>query len=376
MPVAASSRVVLYGATGYTGELTAREMARRGMRPVLAGRARKRLDKLAAELGGFEVQVADVHDPPSVAALVEEGDVLVTTVGPYTRWGEPALMAALTKHAHYLDATGESTFIRRVFEFAGPRAESEGVALLTAMGFDWVPGNLAGTLALHEAGAHARRVRIGYFSDTSLAGTGVTSAISGGTRATIASTMLDSAFAYREGRIARERPARRVAHFATHDGREEPALSVGSSEHFTLPRLAAQLLEVDVYIGGTGAASRPAQVLAAGADAAGRIPGTKAGLGFVARRLVRGSSGGPSHASRARVRSLVTATAYDLDGAELHSVRLEGPNGYDLTAAFLAWGAERIAAGELLSDGAIGPVEAFGLEELEGAAREYGLART
>jgi len=72
----------------------------------------------------------------------------------------------------------------------------------------------------------------------------------------------------------------------------------------------------------------------------------------------------------------VTATAYDLDGAELHSVRLEGPNGYDLTAAFLAWGAERIAAGELLSDGAIGPVEAFGLEELEGAAREYGLART
>src|SRR5262245_16954388 len=127
MPVPASSRVVLYGATGFTGELTAREMARRGMRPVLAGRGRKRLEKLAEELGGLDVALADISEPRSVAALVEEGDVLVTTVGPFARWGEPALMAALTRRAHYLDCTGESTFVRRVFETAGPRAASEGV---------------------------------------------------------------------------------------------------------------------------------------------------------------------------------------------------------------------------------------------------------
>ena len=54
-------------------------------------------------------------------------------------------------------------------------------------------------------------------------------------------------------------------------------------------------------------------------------------------------------------------------------MRLEGPNGYDLTAAFLAWGAERAAAGALLSDGALGPVDGFGLDELEAAAREHGL---
>ena len=91
-------RIVLFGATGYTGELTARAMVRRGARPVLAARARA-WSELAAELGGLETSVADVHDPPSVAALVEEGDVLVTTVGPFTRWGEPALMAALTQRA-------------------------------------------------------------------------------------------------------------------------------------------------------------------------------------------------------------------------------------------------------------------------------------
>ena len=80
------------------------------------GRARKRLEKLAAELGGLEVALADVTSRASVAALVDEGDVLVTTVGPFARWGEPALMAALTQARHYLDATGESTFVRRVFE--------------------------------------------------------------------------------------------------------------------------------------------------------------------------------------------------------------------------------------------------------------------
>ena len=70
------------------------------------------------------------------------------------------------------------------------------------------------------------------------------------------------------------------------------------------------------------------------------------------------------------------ASAHDGDGNELSRVRLEGPNGYDLTAAFLAWGAERAAAGGLLGDGALGPVDGFGLDELEAAAREYGLTAT
>ena len=99
-----------------------------------------------------------------------------------------------------------------MFEFARAARESEGVALLTAMGYDWVPGNLAGALALHEAGAHARRVRIGYFFDTRRRRRR-RRAMSGGTRATAAGAMLDSGFAFRDGRLVDERPARRVTHF-------------------------------------------------------------------------------------------------------------------------------------------------------------------
>ena len=83
-----SSRIVLFGASGYTGDLTAREMVARGMTPVLAGRRREPLEALATELGGLEIKLADVENPASVHALVEKGDVLVSTVGPFMRFGE------------------------------------------------------------------------------------------------------------------------------------------------------------------------------------------------------------------------------------------------------------------------------------------------
>ena len=90
-----TARIVLFGATGYSGRLTAEAMVERGMRPVLAARSRDKLEALAGELGEeLELAVADVSDPPSVRALVDKGDVLVTTVGPFVRWGAPAAAAA------------------------------------------------------------------------------------------------------------------------------------------------------------------------------------------------------------------------------------------------------------------------------------------
>src|ERR1035437_2921878 len=102
------------------------------------------------------------RSPASVGALVGRGDVLVSTVGPFARWGAPAVEAALAAGAHYIDSTGEGVFISRVFEEWGPRAASAGVGLLTAFGYDFVPGNLAGGLALAEAGGDAARAGMAY----------------------------------------------------------------------------------------------------------------------------------------------------------------------------------------------------------------------
>ena len=161
---AMAARIVLFGATGYTGRLAAEAMVERGLKPVLAARSKDKLDALAGELGGgLETATADVADPPSVRALVESGDVLVTTVGPFARFGAPAAAAATTAGAHYIDSTGEPPFIREVFERYGPAADQAGIGMLTAFGYDWVPGNLAGGLALERAGELATRVDVGYF---------------------------------------------------------------------------------------------------------------------------------------------------------------------------------------------------------------------
>ena len=363
-----ASRIVLFGATGYTGDLTARELVRRGQRPVLAARNADRLSALAAELGGLRTQVADVSDPASVAALVGPGDVLVSTVGPFMRFGDVALNAAIAKRAHYLDSTGEGPFIRKVFDQAGPRAQDAGVGLLTAMGYDFVPGNLAGALALREGGADVRRLDIGYFWTGTSAG-----GMSGGTRASAAGVALEPALTWRDGRLIAERGAKRVRSFERRPGKEAPGVSIGSTEAYALPRLQRDVWHVDTYLGWFGPASRPFQAVAAMTAVAAKIPGVKAGLGALTARLVKGSTGGPDAAARAKTRSIVVAEGFDVSGTKIAHVRLEGPNGYDLTASFLAWGAEQAAAGNLKGTGALGPVDGFGLDELEAAAAAAGL---
>lgn len=364
-------RIVLFGATGYTGELTARALVARGQRPVLAARSAPRLEPLATELGGLETAIADVKQPETVRALVERGDVLISTVGPFARWGAPAVEAAIVAGAHYLDSTGEGSFLRRVFEHDGPAAARAKVGLVTAFGYDWVPGNLAGGMALAEAGDAAARVQIGYFNT----GGGGSGTMSGGTRASAAGVLVEDSFGHRDGRLVTERGARRSATFELRPGKRARAVSVGSSEHFTLPRLARGLSEVDVYLGWFGAASRPMQGLSLATDVATRVPGVRGALTSALGRAVKGSTGGPDAAARAKTRSLILASAHDAAGRTLAAVRLEGVNGYDFTAAMLAWGAERAAAGELTGTGALGPVDGFGLEVLTDGVAQAGISR-
>jgi short subunit dehydrogenase-like uncharacterized protein len=365
-----AGRIVLFGATGYTGDLTARALVGRGQRPVLAARNPERLERLATELGGLETRVADVARPETVRALVEPGDVLVSTVGPFTRWGEPALEAAIAGRAHYLDSTGEGPFIREVFERFGPRAQAAGIGLLTAMGYDWVPGNLAGALALRDAGEAATRVEIGYFAPGAGGG-----GMSGGTRASAAGVMLEPSFAWRDGRLITERGAKRARSFGLKPGREAMAVTVGSSEHFALPRLHPGLRQVDVFLGWFGPASRPMQAFSAATAAVTKVPGVKSGMQALFERLVKGSTGGPDAAERAKSSSLVLAEAFDARGAKLSEVRLEGGNGYDFTAGMLAWGAQAALEGGLQGTGALGPADGFGLDALQAGVAEAGIRR-
>src|SRR5215207_8101990 len=217
-------RIVVFGATGYTGRLIAERLAGAGERPVLAGRSPDRLQALADELGGLETAHGDVMRTNSVFSMVQEGDVLVTTVGPFTKWGEPALRAAITaRAAAYIDSTGEPAFIRRVFERHGHIAAQAGVPLMTAMGYDYVPGALAGALALEQGGDSAVRVDVGYYALGMTTQSG-----SAGTRASLVGATLDEGHAFRDGELKSVRTAERVRSFAVKD-KERAAVSVGGA---------------------------------------------------------------------------------------------------------------------------------------------------
>src|SRR4051794_29999382 len=188
------ARIVVFGATGYTGRLTAERLVAQDERPLLAGRSPERLAELAERLGGLEWRQADVDRQNSVFDLIDRGDVLISTVGPFAKWGRPAARAAIAAPAVYLDSTGEPPFIRTVFEELGPAAQRAGATLMPAMGYDFVPGTLAAALALEEAGEAAVRVDVGYYG----LGAGP-NALSRGTRTSLVGAALGESFAWRDG---------------------------------------------------------------------------------------------------------------------------------------------------------------------------------
>lgn len=348
---------------------------------MVAGRSREKVEALAAELGGLDSAVADVASAASVRALLEAGDVLLTTVGPFNRWGPAAAEAAIDAGAHYIDSTGEPGFIRRVFEEYGPRAERAGIGMLTAFGYDYVPGNLAGALALRDAGERVARVDIGYFVSgrpSEPAGAspiaklaGGMGGMSGGTLASTLGAMADSSFSFRGGKIVTERTAKRVGALVL-CGKRRQGISVGASEHFALPRLAPNLREVNAYLGWFGSLSRVVQATAAFNGGVAALPGGRGAMRALAGRA-SGSTGGPSLQARAQTRSQVAAVAYDDAGKTLATTTLAGVNGYTFTFEMLAWGAIAASEGDLKGAGALGPADGFGVDRLREGVESAGL---
>lgn len=365
-----TARIILLGATGYTGQRTARSLFARGAAPVLAGRDTERLSSLAAELGGLETVHADASNPESLRRLVRPKDVLISTVGPFSRLGHPVIEAAIAAGATYFDSTGEAPFIRDVFTRYGTESERAGAALVTAFGSDWVPGNLAGALALRQAKSSSQPVatlQLGYF----LTG-GTRHSISRGTVSSIMEVSRAPSHRMRGGSLTLERTAARLRHFDV-DGQRRPAFTVGGTEQFALPRLAPSLTDVDVYLGWFGRASRAAHLLSPAAAVLTKTPGAASALSRLGTVITSRLPAGPAPEQGAGVTSQVVAEAYDRRGTLLARARVDGPEPYAMTADLLAWGAMYAAEAGLHASGALGPVDAFGLETLEHGAAQAGL---
>ncbi|MDX3248141.1 saccharopine dehydrogenase family protein [Streptomyces sp. ME18-1-4] len=138
--------IVLFGATGFAGTLTAEYLAAHapaGLRWAIAGRDAEKLERLRERLGvDVGVLQADVSDPASLRALAEHARVVATTVGPYVTHGEELVAACADTGADYLDLSGEPEFVDLMYVRHDARARETGARLIHACGFDSVPHDL------------------------------------------------------------------------------------------------------------------------------------------------------------------------------------------------------------------------------------------
>jgi short subunit dehydrogenase-like uncharacterized protein len=128
---------MIYGANGYTGAMTAREAARRGMKPVLAGRNREQLEALGKELD-LPVRVFGLDSRADLLAGLADIGLVLHCAGPFSATAEPMMRACIDSRCHYLDITGEID-VFALGHSLGERARAAGIVLLPGAGFDVVP---------------------------------------------------------------------------------------------------------------------------------------------------------------------------------------------------------------------------------------------
>jgi short subunit dehydrogenase-like uncharacterized protein len=342
---------LLYGANGYTGELIAREAARRGQRPVLGGRTAAAVGALAAELG-LEHRVFSLDTARDVDAGLAGMGAVLHCAGPFSRTARPMAEACVRTRTHYLDITGEVV----VFESLAARdaqAREAGIALLPGAGFDVVPSDCLA--------AHLKR-RLPTATHLALAfkpGGG----LSRGTATTAVENLHRGGLVRRAGVLTPVPAGWKTRRIDFGRGPRKavtiPWGDVSTAFHST------GIPNVEVYL------AAPAGVRLFLKAARPIAPVFRLGpvQSFLKRRIQAGAKG-PSAEERARGRSLLWGEALDADRTVVS--RLQGPEGYDLTVLTALAALARILGGGV-APGFQTPSRAFGPDfilEIPGTSRQ------
>lgn len=380
--------LVLFGATGFTGRLTAQYLARHapdGCRWALAGRNRAKLEQVGEELVGLDpsltelpLLVADVTDAASLRSVAERTRVVATTVGPYLEHGEPLVAACAQAGTDYADLTGEPEFVDRMYLAHHTRAVETGARLVHACGFDSVPHDLGVYFTMQQLPAGAPvRIRGLVRSNATFSGGTLASALTAMSRGR---QMKQAAAARRE---VEPRPAGRRARSTSRPPHRDPVtgfwlVPLPTIDPLVVRRSAAALdsygpdFEYSHY-----AAVRRLPVVVAGVAGVGALAAA-AQVGPLRRQLMRRvpRGEGPSAERRARSRFSVDFVA-EAAGRTVRTRVSGGDPGYDETAKMLAESALSLAfddnpatAGQVTTAAAIGDAL---LERLQKAGLRFEL---
>jgi short subunit dehydrogenase-like uncharacterized protein len=342
--------IAVYGATGYTGRLVARELDAPGADLLLCGRSAERLRAVAADLEApAAVRTASLDDADGLRHALGDAAVVINCAGPFTRYGERVVQAAVETATHYVDTTGEQLYMQRVFERWDDPARAAEVAVVPAVGFDYVPGDLIARLA-----ARGREPLSEIVVAYAVSGFGATR----GTLHSALEALRAGGVAYSDGAWRPGRPGPLRAGFAFPPPLGRQAMTAyPSGEVLTVPR-HTRTRRVTSLI--TASALAPAGALAPA------VPLALPGLGMALRTPLRRVADlaidrlpeGPSPQARAAARFTIAAVAHGEDGGSSSAV-VRGSDVYGLTAAIAVHAARRLAAEGFDRAGVLAPASAF-----------------
>ena len=347
-----SQRILVYGATGYTGQLIVEEATQRGFEITLGGRDAAKLEALAGPLG-LESRAVALDDAAGLRTALEDVAAVLHIAGPFSATAEPMLEACLATRTHYLDVTGEID----VFEAIARRhdeARAAGIVCLPGVGFDVVPTDC---LAVHTAARieSPQRLRL------VLAGMG--GGLSRGTAKTAVESAGEGLRIRRDGVLVRLPSGSLERHFDFGAG---PANAVAMPlGDVATAFYSTGIPDIEVYLVASG--RMPAQLRAS------HWLAPLLRRRFVQdwlKRRIDALPEGPTEAERAETRSVLFAEV-EGEGGECARSILETPSGYALTPLAALEAARRTVAGEV-EPGFHTPATAFGADfilSLEGCTR-------
>jgi short subunit dehydrogenase-like uncharacterized protein len=353
IPLPSTKQLVIYGAYGVTGRLLVEEAARRGHRPILAGRSLAKLGPVAAAHGLEAIAVA-LDDRDELDRLVARARLVIHAAGPFVETSEPMIRACLAQRAHYVDTTGELPVISATFAH-DRRAREAGVVLMSAAGFDVVPSDC---LALHVARRIEKPSRLRIAIATS-------SSPSAGTVKSLLSLLPRGGVVRRHGELVAG-PLLAPAIEVGFGDRTRSALPVPLGDLESAWR-STGIAEIETFY-----APPPALIPAI----RWTLPVVRAAIarpGWRARifRAIDGRANGPGEQERDIARSHVWACAENARGERAESW-LEGPETYGWTARLVWDCADRICEPGTSRAGAFSPAQLFGADFVLGEGISRG----
>lgn len=340
---------MIYGATGYTGELVVAEAKRRGMSPIVAGRNADRVEALATALD-LPARTVGLDDADALSRALEDVDCVLHCAGPFVRTSARMVAACLATGTHYLDITGEIPVFENA-QRAKRRAAAAGVVLLPGVGFDVVPTDCAAK-RLAEALPDATHLELAFTASGGSA--------SRGTLKTMIEGMPHSGAIRKDGKIVPVPLAWDAKEIEFSCGKRWamtiPWGDVSTAYHST------GIPNIKVYTGQSPAGIKRARRLRPFV----RIGGLRPVKRFLQWRVERTVTG-PDRATRESARTFVWGRVENAAGASV-STTVETPEGYAFTALASVECVRRVLDGAV-EPGAWTPSLAFGsgfVGELEG----------